>query len=262
MPFSGEYVGSSSRLLDEPVQFAESSVFDRRYRAEGAASGGCDAPTGLSKFPGLWKGFDDDGDADAERSDSIVMPVVLGDNGDAMIGAGIVRRFRYVGVILGSAYVNCFVGVVGRKSDNAAGSLARSWGRSMPPIINGLVLEPSPFELSDELTLSSPAASIARSSHLPRTASKLFATRCEGAHFLGLAVELVPVVFVRIPMPVCELLRDNELPLPLEVVRSKRRVWYAKGPEEDPNLEFREASDDFELEGSIFRTFHQSLCIQ
>jgi hypothetical protein len=57
-------------------------------------------------------------------------------------------------------------------------------------------------------------------------------------------------------MPDCELLRDNELPLLLEVVRSKRRVWYAKGPEEDPDLEL-EALDGFELEGSIFWTFHQ-----
>lgn len=40
----GEYIRSSSRSLDEPVQFAESRVFDRRYRLEGAPSdGGCAA---------------------------------------------------------------------------------------------------------------------------------------------------------------------------------------------------------------------------
>lgn len=149
-------------------------------------------------------------------------------------------------------------GVVGRKSDKAAGTLAGSCRESIPLVVGGLLLELSPIP-SDKLVLSSPAASLARSSHLPRTTSKLFATRCEGTHFLGLAEEPdVPVVFVRIPMPDCELLRESEVPLPLEVVRSRRRVWYAKGPE-DPDLELREALDGFEFEGSILWMVHQSL---
>lgn len=40
------------------------------------------------------------GDVTEEDSEglSTLMPVLFGDNGEAMIGAGKVRRFRYVGV--------------------------------------------------------------------------------------------------------------------------------------------------------------------
>lgn len=108
--FCGEYVSSSSLLLDEPVKFTESKVFDRRYRVEGAAWIGGDTPTWCSKAPALegeCKDFDDsdgkctrpdDDDPDAEGSDSTVIPVVLGDNGDGIMGTGIVRRFKYVRV--------------------------------------------------------------------------------------------------------------------------------------------------------------------
>jgi hypothetical protein len=146
-------------------------------------------------------------------------------------------------------------GVVGRKSDSAL-KLAESWGESVLPVIGGLLLEPSLF-VGDISKMSSPAASLTRSSHLPRTASKLFPTRCDGAHFLGLAEGPgVPVVFVRIPIPDCELFLCNELPLPLEDVRSRRRVWYANGPEEVPDLGIGEALCVFELEGSISYLFH------
>ena len=90
-----------------------------------------------------------------------------------------------------------------------------------------------------------------RSSHLPRTRSKLFPTRWTDVHLLGVTDSVEePVVLVKRLIFDWELLRDNG-PAPLrEDVRSNSRVWYAKGAEE-PDLEPDEALDDTEFERSI-----------
>ena len=41
------------------------------------------------------------------ESTSTLIPVVLGERGDAMMGAGIVRRLRYVGVLCKSVCARC-----------------------------------------------------------------------------------------------------------------------------------------------------------
>ena len=99
--------------------------------------------------------------------------------------------------------------------------------------------------------MSSNIASRERSSHLPRTRSKLFPTRWAGVHLLGVTDAAEdPVVLVNRLILDWELLRDNG-PAPLrEDVRSNNRVWYAKGAEE---LDFGpvEALDDIGFERSI-----------
>lgn len=103
---------------------------------------------------------------------------------------------------------------------------------------------------------SSKGASLARSSHLPRTASKLFVTRCEGAHLLVFIEEVEdPVGLVR--MLVWELLRERALPPPLEDVRSSNLVWYAKGPDTDPGFGLNEPPEVVEFERSISLCDHQ-----
>jgi hypothetical protein len=81
-------------------------------------------------------------------------------------------------------------------------------------------------------------------------------TRCEGVHLLVPVAEVEdPVGLVRIL--VWELLRERELPPPLEAVRSRSRVWYANGPEADPSLGLNEPFEVVEFERSIPLRFHQ-----
>jgi len=44
-----------------------------------------------------------EGEYDDRSGFSTLTPVVFGDSGDAMMGAGMVRRFRYVGVFISAA---------------------------------------------------------------------------------------------------------------------------------------------------------------
>jgi hypothetical protein len=113
-------------------------------------------------------------------------------------------------------------------------------------------MEPSPNVDEDGLrgevaTASSAAASLDRSSHLPLTTSTLLDTLCDGVHLL-VPVELLdaPVGFVRI-----ELLRERLLLDRDEDVLSRSRVWYAKGPEDDPCFEVDDDVDDVEFARSI-----------
>jgi hypothetical protein len=103
----------------------------------------------------------------------------------------------------------------------------------------------------DENWASSKRASLERSSHRPRTVSKLFPIRCEGVHRRGVTETTDdPVVLVRRFTLDCELLRDRELPAPREDVRSNKRVWYAKGAEV-PDREPLDELEGTELERSI-----------
>lgn len=158
--------------------------------------------------------------SDVGESDSTVTPVVLGDSGEAMIGEGsigIVRRFRYVGVLCSSKLLVDFGGVLGIDANE------EGWKSSF-----GLkVLEVGDLvELGGLMELSSAAAaSLDLSSHLPLTASRLFVTRCDGVHLLVLAgVDDPPVGVVKMLMPdCCELLRER-VPPRVEEVRSSSRV--------------------------------------
>ena len=87
---------------------------------------------------------------------------------------------------------------------------------------------------------SSVVSVFARSSHL-RIASRLCPTRCVGVHllvFVGVPFD-DPVKFESKSLCGVELLRDMEPAR--ELVRSKRRVWYANGPVESDLVSFGES---------------------
>ena len=182
------------------------------------------------------------------ESASTVRPVEFGERGDAMIGSGTVRERAK----LGAAFLS---GLGGRAGDDGCSVVARGreWASgALPYRLRGLGRVHSFVEdaVDDEVDCSSIAFSLARSSHLLRTASKLAPIRCDGAH------RRVPV---GVPVPFglnrpvdCELLRAS-VPAPprVEEVRSSRRVWYAKGPETLPD-----PLEPEELEGSILPQGH------
>ena len=139
-------------------------------------------------------------------------PVELGDNGDAIIGAGIVCRLSAVGVTYGrSTTLSVLLRGVFRTS-----SRRESFVGEGEDEVSRLVR----ISMVEVLRVSNDSAR-ARSSHFPLTASKLAPTRCVGAH---LRVAVFPVGEAKIPFASWELERDRE-PLPREVVRSSRRVW-------------------------------------
>lgn len=235
-------------------------MFERWYREDGAWVELREEGIGSEEDPGSWKdGFEGrcmrwevEGLAEnADESPSTEIPVVFGESGEAIMGAGRVRRFKYIGVLCSSERGKALRGgLVDRCSDDVDDIDMAS--RRLPPYI-GVLLPKSPLVgVLIEDKSSSPAASLVRSSHLPRVASRLFVTRCDGVHLLVLGGFPEPVGLVRIPKPDCELLLERELPPPLEDVRSKRRVWYAKGPEATgPDLELEETFDEVEFERSI-----------
>jgi hypothetical protein len=51
----------------------------------------------------------------------------------------------------------------------------------------------------------------------------------------------------------CEFERESDPPPPREDVRSKRRVWYAKGPKTEPDLGLDEGLEETEFERSMQR---------
>lgn len=169
---------------------------------------------------------------DGESGFSTVIPVVLGDNGDAIIGAGKVCRLNGGGVRWCSVKMFFLRGVwVG---DSAYCSREDVSG------VRGVAVMSS--ELSNFIVASlfssvgvpsSPAAvsARARSSHLSLTRSQLAPTRWPGVHLrVG-----VPVGELRMALVDCEPARDRD---PLrEDVRSSKRFWYANGaPAEETGL--------------------------
>jgi hypothetical protein len=114
-------------------------------------------------------------------------------------------------------------GVGGRWSDDrGVEGISVSW--KVFPRVGGLLMDHSIGELG-RMGFSS-EVSLARSSHFPRTTSKLLPTRCDGVHLLVLVgVADDPFGFVKIPMPDCELLRDSDPPPPRDEVRSSSLVW-------------------------------------
>jgi len=164
------------------------------------------------------------GVADNGESASTETPVELGDSGDAIIGAGIVCLLRYLGVgLVVSRLEENRVGVSGRsRSTKLRSSGGAELGASVDEVLL-LILNVSFVGLDDN---DSSRASWVRCSHLPRTASILFVTRCEGVHLLAATDPTdEPVVFVRRLMLDCELARDNELVLLRDAVLSSKRVW-------------------------------------
>lgn len=141
-------------------------------------------------------------------------PVELGDNGDAIMGAGIVCRLSAVGVTYdrSRALSVLLLGVL--RTSSRRESLVGE-GEDVRYEVSRLVR----ISMEGVLRVSKDSAR-ARSSHFPRTASKLAPTRCVGAH---LRVAVFPVGEANIPLASCELDRDRE-PLPREVVRSSKRV--------------------------------------
>lgn len=87
------------------------------------------------------------------------------------------------------------------------------------------LLVPLSLEGLDGMLMSRGFSAFARSSHLPRTASRLLPTRCDGVHLLVLAGVTDPLGLGNIPLLDCELLRESDPPPPREAVRSKSRVW-------------------------------------
>jgi len=147
--------------------------------------------------------------------------VLLGDSGDAIIGAGIVRRFRYLGVGLSSPLSEP-VDWRSEKSGAVTGEsielLGDGKGREDDESLVGLADGPSCN------------ASLARSSHLPRIVSKLAPVRCVGVHRRGDGVvpDDEPVESLRTLM-LEELLLEREALFARDSVGSSRRAWYAKG---------------------------------
>lgn len=167
-----------------------------------------------------------EGDGESASTD---MPVVLGDNGVAMIGAGIVRLLRYVGVrCTSSSLVGLEGGVDGRRSGRAmepVGDMRPDDGYGLSPVNE--VGEDTRTDVGEATRGCSLFASRARSSHFPRTVSRLFVTRCEGVQRrveAGVADEPVGCERMLIP-PDWELLRERRPPPLREAVRSRRRVW-------------------------------------
>lgn len=66
-----------------------------------------------------------------------------------------------------------------------------------------------------------------------------------------MAVELVVFKLDNNALLDCELLREKEFPRAIDEVRSSNRVWYAKGPGDDVDLDPVEAFEDIESERSI-----------
>lgn len=143
-------------------------------------------------------------------------PVVFGDNGDAMIGAGIVCRLSVVGVTYprSTALSVLLLGVFNTLSKRESFSGVRE----------AVLSESSLLRISTGesiLRASREDSALARSSHFPRTASRLAPTRCVGAH---LRVATLPVGEFSIPLVTCELDRDRDPVPPRDEVRSRRRV--------------------------------------
>lgn len=65
---------------------------------------------------------------DNGESTSTEMPVTLGDSGDAMIGAGKVRRFRWIGVLRRSTSTGDLTGVGGSRSNGLEETRAEALG--------------------------------------------------------------------------------------------------------------------------------------
>jgi hypothetical protein len=146
-----------------------------------------------------------------------------------MIGAGMVWRLRYVGVRCTSALlVGRDGGVDGRRS----GLEIEPVGEMRPDDVDGLspeneVGEETRTDVGEETRGASLFASRARSSHFPRTVSRLFVTLWEGVQRrvdAGVADEPVGWDSMLIP-PDWELLRERRPPPLREEVRSRRRVW-------------------------------------
>lgn len=99
---------------------------------------------------------------------------------------------------------------------------------------------------------SSCGSALDRSSHLPRTMSRLLVARCVGAHLLvALGVPLPPVGEARTPLLERVPVRER-VPVPLrDAVRSSSRVWYAKGP--TALVPVLELEDETESERSMLR---------
>jgi len=158
------------------------------------------------------------GDIDAGESASTDIPVVLGDKGEAMIGDGMVCRFKYVGVRFSDEEPE-FEESTDCCSRANEGDLTSSF----------IVADDDDEEAEavEEPVGCSPEASRDRSSHLPRTASTLFDTRCDGVHLLGDGLDPVGLL-VRIfipPPPDSELWREREAEFDaLDEVRSRSRV--------------------------------------
>lgn len=189
--------------------------------------------------------------ADTGESASTDTPVVFGDNGRAMIGAGtdagIVCRFIHVGVRCNTGAGRCDGGVDGR---SGAGP---PWDDSLDDVGTILVGDPA-----DDLPSSAAAtASLDRSSHFPRTLSILFrllAARWVGFHRRVTVGVVPPVGLVSIFVPAVEFVLASgfaRAPLRVDAVRSSRRVWYANGPLTAPDRRDPEFCEDIELERSI-----------
>lgn len=116
---------------------------------------------------------------------STVIPVVFGDSGEAMMGAGIVCLFD------GGLGEYSYCPRSSREGD--------AWGKMKPSVVRvrvgvsyegrvgeGVGKSDRVLSASGRLSAETPSAVLARSSHFPRTAliSKLPPTRCVGVHLL------------------------------------------------------------------------------
>jgi len=140
-------------------------------------------------------------------------------------------------------------GTGGRESKDRELLPEESW--TVRKVGDSILSAPSLVGLDD--WFSKRDSALARSSHFPRTASRLLPTRWDGAHLRVVAgVEEDPVVLLNMLPVDRELLRESDPPLPRDDVRSSRRVWYAKGPVEEARFtDPVEVVDDIEFERSI-----------
>lgn len=139
------------------------------------------------------------GDAENGESASTDIPVVLGESGEAMIGSGMVRRLRYVGV-WGSGTDTDDTGAPEDGPLCEDVELLVVLGEMFSSTVDrGCGLEVARVGLE---LVSSASASRDRSSHFPLRISKLLLERCEGAHLLEVVDEFdEPVGVVRMPTP-------------------------------------------------------------
>lgn len=159
------------------------------------------------------------------KSASTEMPVVFGDNGVAMIGAGKVWRFMYVGVRWVSVLLGG--GLDGLRSGLDIEPVGDARPEEEDDPVNE-VGEDTRTPVGEETLASSAFASLTRSSHFPRTVSRLLVTRCEGVQRrveAGVADEPVGWARMLLRLPDWELLRERSPPPLREDVRSRRRVW-------------------------------------
>lgn len=181
-------------------------------------------------------GVVDENELESGSGEVILIPVVFGDKGDAIIGAGIVYRFEMVA--LGEFELPTEVESPKERVGATTGSCAAGGGNG---VVCLSILNVAFVGLTSWLLTA--LSERESSSHFPRTESMLLPTRCVAAHLRP------PVADVGAPRTPVDF--EIELERDKDDVRSIKRVWYAKGSAEELCFEDDDDVEDTEFERSM-----------